>query len=168
MKKLNKLEEKLNIATDLISELSAVVEDIESDTLPELTEVSTESSPEDIKIFTIESLKSDFILVRNNVIKLINSGQRVLDAVSLVDVSDLKASQLQAISGLQSTLGNNLKMLISIYKEIADIETSRNKKSSKFDNSTPAAVNMGTNITNNNVIFGGSSSELLDLIKQNN
>ncbi len=168
MKSLNKLEEKFNIANNLVEELSSVVEDLEFDNLPDLVSSPNEITlPQDtpVEVFSLDTLKSDFMLVRNNIIKLINTGQRILDAASVVDVSDLKASQLQALSDLQSTLGNNLKMLISTYKEIADIETSRNKAGIKTQEGI-SNVNTGT-ITNNNIVFSGSSDELLNLIKQN-
>ena len=111
----------------------------------------------------MDSLKQDFLLVRNNIIKLINTGQRILDAVSVLDVSDIKASQLQAIAQLQTALGQNIRSLVATYKEIAEIEKLRIRET-KVE-ATPN-INTGT-VTTNNIVFSGDSSQLLDLIKQN-
>jgi len=161
MNKLQNLEKKFNVANDLMEELTEVANEFEKDLIPVQSNLPVEVDEE--KVFSIETLKSDFLLVRNNIVKLINTGQRILDQASILDISDLKASQLQALSDLQSTLGNNLKMLISIYKEISEIEKLRVPTTKQ---EIPSQINTGS-ITNNNIVFSGSSEELLTLIKQN-
>ena len=129
-KKLENLERKLNIATDLIKEFEV------DENLPmEISETPVPMVIDEINndVFELNNLKSDFMLIRQNVLKLISTGQRFMESVSIVDPSDLKASQIQAISGMHETLGNNLKLLIDLYKQIADIETLRNKRSSKLN-----------------------------------
>lgn len=154
--KLARLEKKFNVATELIQELTDDVE-----TLPVVVDEKEEKSED---VFSMSTLKTDFLLVRNNVLKLVNTGQRVLDTASLIDVSDLQANQLKALSDMQVAIGGNLKLLISIYKEIAEIEKMRIKEVSKTE--TTQNVNNG-NVTNNQIMFSGSSNELLDLIKDN-
>ena len=119
-------------------------------------------------VFELNNLKSDFMLIRQNVLKLISTGQRFMESVSIVDPSDLKASQIQAISGMHETLGNNLKLLIDLYKQIADIETLRNKRGGKLNTETNQSISTGNTITNHNqIVFAGTSDDLLKLIKDN-
>lgn len=161
------LEKKLNIATNLIDELEIEECDI---SLPSLTDsdtkyemVAADKNPNEV--FSIDTLKSDFIMIRQNVMKLIATGQRVCDSASIVDVSDMKPSTLQAIAMLHQTLGSNIKLMVDIYKQIADIEKTRDKVRPK-DEQPSSVTNSGT-IVNNNIVFQGDTSELLDIIKQN-
>lgn len=163
--KLERLERKLNIATDLIKEFEV------DENLPmEISEAPVPMVAEEINndVFELNNLKSDFMLIRQNVLKLISTGQRFMESVSIVDPSDLKASQIQAISGMHETLGNNLKLLIDLYKQIADIETLRNKRSSKLNTEANQSISTGNTITNHNqIVFAGTSDDLLRLIKDN-
>jgi hypothetical protein len=164
-KKLKNLEKKFDLAESLVEELECIVADIETDTptpaVIEATPVAVIEEPE--SILSMSSLKQDFALVRTNVIKLVHTGQRILDSTSVLDISDLKASHLEALATLQSTLGSNLKLLMDIYKDIAAIEKSRAKAIPPSEQNAPAAINNGT-VNNNNIVFSGSSSELLSLI----
>lgn len=157
---LDILEQKLNIANELIDEL-----DLDMPT--ELIEVvKYETVPVDnrFEVFTLESLKSDFVAIRQHIMKLILSGQRILETASLMDVSDLKAPQIMALSSLQKTLGDNSKLLIDIYRQIGEIEKLRSKERPPEPNGS--IVNSGT-VVNNQILFNGDTSQLLDFIKQN-
>ena len=69
---------------------------------------------------------------------------------------------------MHETLGNNLKLLIDLYKQIADIETLRNKRSSKLNTEANQSISTGNTITNHNqIVFAGTSDDLLRLIKDN-
>ncbi len=167
--KLEKIEKKLNIANDIINELE-ISDDFQRE-VPENLPIEIKTNIPEVydtntDIFDLESLKSDFMLIRQNVLKLIATGQRFMETVSVVDPADLKASQIQAISGMHETLGNNLKLLIDLYKQIADIEVLRNKQT-KFTSEANQSISTGNNITNNQIVFAGSSDELLKLIKEN-
>ena len=164
MNKFEALEKKLGIASELIDELNIPEQDI---ILPELTTLPSTDiiEKEDFKVFELENLKSDFLLLRQNVLKLVNTGQRILDSASLIDIADMNPNMLKSLAEIQNSLGNNLNLLVNMYKSIAEIETSRNKHS-KNKQLEPTAINTGS-ITNNNIVFSGSSSALLDLIKQN-
>lgn len=164
-KKLENLERKLNIASDLIKEF-----EIDENLPMEIIETPVPIVVEEINndVFELNNLKSDFMLIRQNVLKLISTGQRFMESVSIVDPSDLKASQIQAISGMHETLGNNLKLLIDLYKQIADIETLRNKRGGKLNTETNQSISTGNTITNHNqIVFAGTSDDLLKLIKDN-
>lgn len=154
-KKFENLEKKFGMVTDVLEELE--IEVVEEHPLQVVTE-NTDN------IFSIDSLKQDFVMVRDNIIKLVTTGQRILDTASILDVSDMKASQLQALAEMQTTIGNNLKLLISIYKEITDIEKSRSKNEVP---NTSQVANVGVINNNNNIVFNGTNTELLDLIHQN-
>ena len=165
--KLENLEKKLNIANDLIDELN--IEEFEIMPLElmvlENSKENTSNSDEKFEVFTLDTLKSDFICIRQNVMKLITSGQRILDSTSLIDVSDLKASQLMAIATLLKTIGENSKTLIDIYKQIVEIEKLRVKEKVPEPTQT-AMINSGT-VVNNQILFNGDTSQLLEFIKDN-
>lgn len=168
------LERKLNIATELIDELNIEEYEIvapDYNTSTELVAVDTTNTElvtvDKQEVFTIEGLKQDFILIRQNVMKLITTGQRILDSASLLDVADMKAAQLNALSSLQETLGNNLKLLVNIYKEICEIEKMRLGVSGKVPDGSVQQLNTGTITNNNTIVFSGDTSQLLDIIKQN-
>jgi hypothetical protein len=162
--KLQQLEKRFNLAENLIEELSTTIDEISTTEIELASETDLQTlSPDEEKILSVTNLKQDFLLIRNNLIKLIHTGQRILDSASCIDISDMKASQLDALSNLQATLGNNMQMLISLYKDLAGIEKSRQKP-------VPKAVqeNSGTINTTNNVVFQGNSSDLLRLLNQQN
>jgi len=156
--KLQNLEEKFNLAEQLITQLDGVVEgmglELQQDFSPD------PNADPNTSIMDMNLLSQDFLLARNNIIKLIHSGQRILDSANLLDLSDLKATQLEALSNLQTTIGNNITKLLDCHKEIANIEKARQKPVGKKE---PTQV---ANTVNQN-LFVGSSSDLLKLINEN-
>lgn len=158
LKKLEKLEEKFNTATELIDELVLPVTEVLE---PEIIEPGTDVELRETSLFTMSQLKQDFEMIRRNTMKLINNGQQLLDRAQLLDISDMKASQLEALSSLQGTIGANLKMMMEIYKDLVDIENNTGKKQAKEQ---AVAVNNGTV---NNITFTGTNSDLLKLINEN-
>lgn len=164
------LEKKLNIANELMDELT--FDDVKVQ-LPEVIMPDNYSPIEAVKgeepkveLFNIESLKSDFLAIRNNVMKLINTGQRILESASVIDVSDMNPNLLNALSGMQATLGTNLKLMIALYKEIAEIERIRMKENKANGSSIAPSVNNGTVVTNN-IVYSGSTSDLLEILANN-
>lgn len=155
--RMKSLEEKFNLAETLVEELDDLIEDV-GESMETASDDNLPMVPEHAGLMNIEGLKQDFMLARNNIIKLITTGQRILDQASVLNVSDLKASQLEALATLQSTLGANLKLLLEIYKDIAAIEKSRG-------NPTPSNVNNGS-VTTNNIVYAGSSSDLLKILNE--
>jgi len=160
-KKLQQLEAKFGLAENLIEELSSTIEDITTTELSVIEENSvSECDKKDDEILNVTSLKQDFMLIRNNLIKLINTGQRILEGASVLDISDLKPSHLESLSNLQSVLGNNMKMLIELYQTINNIEKTRQK-------ALPKQEQNPTNINNtNNNLFVGNSADLLKLLNE--
>ena len=154
--KLENLEKKLGVASNIVQTLSTELELIE---IPEITDIAVVEE----EVFNLQSLKTDFGLIRSNILKLVNSGQRTLDTASIIDVSDMKASTIQALATLQIAIGGNLNMLMNCYKTITEIEKLRIKEK-KMD--ATSNVNMGT-VVNNQILFSGDTNKLLDLIRTN-
>lgn len=164
-KKFENLERKLNIATELVNEMTIDVESIELVPVEVVNgEVATQED-KPVELFTMDTLKTDFMLIRNNIMKLVADGQRILSTASVIDVSDLKASTIQALAGLQQAIGQNLKLMVDSYKIIVEIEKLRQKES-KFSQVPQGAgsVNMGVV---NNIVFSGSTNDLLSIIHDN-
>ena len=162
---LENLETKFGMAKSLVDDLSELVEEFTSNDLIVLpNEQNLPTTIDDSPMINIGFLKQDFQLVRQNIIKLVNSGQRILDEACELDLSDMKPSTLSALSELQSTIGNNLKLLIDMYKTMTDIEKNVKPTKGNINESSSGIVNN----TQNNVIFAGSSSALLELIPNQN
>lgn len=163
--KMQRLEDKFGMAKTLVEDLSEAIDDLGTSTnLPDVTGTPTTDVvvvPPEESILSMDTLKSDFMMVRNNIMALVTSGQQILSQASVLDVADLKPSHLEALANLQRTLGDNLQLMINIYKDLAAIEKSRIKPVSKVE--APSQVNTGT-INNTNVLFTGSSAELMELI----
>jgi hypothetical protein len=150
------------MAESLVEELGEAITDLDlTDTIPALGGTTDVAVIPEESILSMETLKQDFMLVRNNILILVNTGQKILSQASVLDVSDLKPSHLEALANLQNTIGSNLQLMINIYKDLAAIEKSRVRAIPKQD--AIAQVNTGT-INNTNVLFTGSSSDLMDLI----
>ena len=172
--KLTNLEKKFGMAiqevdkvTDLVTEIIGPLDNlpavsVDGEVVPAETELGTLTPIVDEPIFELDQLKLDFQMVRSNLMKLVNTGQRMLESAGTLDLGDMKASQLEALSGLQNTIANNLKLMMEIYKDMAAIEKAR--RSMAPPPVAQGAVNLGT-VNNTNVVFSGSTSELLELIK---
>jgi hypothetical protein len=160
--RLARLESKFNLASSLVDDLDDAISDLDvEENLPAIgTPVDGEVAT-DISIMDMSSLRQDFTIVRTNVLKLVNTGQKILDQISEdFDVSDCKPSHIEALSTLQSTIGNNLKLMMDIYRDIAAIEKSRYRPPTKQE-VVSSNVNTGQI---NNIMFAGSSSDLMALI----
>jgi hypothetical protein len=156
--RLQSLEKKFSLAETLVEELDSCIQEFELDT--DYTP-STEVIDADKSILDMGMLKQDFGMIRSNIVKLVATGQRILESASELDIGDLKASQLDALSNLQATIGSNLQLMMNIYESIAKIEKSRQKPTPKSTPEQLTAIN--GNVVNNNIAFSGSSSELLQL-----
>ena len=157
------METKFNLAQTLVEDLSELVDDFSTDEfIPieyESGEVACVTSPD--SILDLSQLKMDFQIVRQNIMKVVAAGNRILDGVSVLDLDDLKPSHLMALAQLQTALGSNISLLLNSYKDIAAIEKSRVVAKPK-PNEVP---NVSGNLTQNNItVYGGSTAELLSII----
>lgn len=163
-----KLEENLGMATSLIEELKE--ENLES-LLPSSTnsfmdikaigETLPAALPVDEEIFNTGMLKQDFLMVRQNIMSLISKGQRMLDSAGDLDATEMKASQIEAISSLSNAVSANLKLLLDSYEQITKIEKN---KINKFIGDPVQNINTGQ-VTTNNIVFSGSPNDLLKILK---
>lgn len=170
--KLVNLEKKLGLdpglessSTSLMEELG--VDDISVDPTGELVPQDSTSQPAvQDSIISVDSLQRDFEMAKSNVKTVMAAGQRILVAAGTLDLADLKASQLDALSNLQNTVVNSTKTLLELYKDVAAIEKSRQAGQSKLNQPGEAAmINTGT-VTNNNIVLAGTTKDVLDILKK--
>lgn len=152
----NKIMDTLKIKT-VLDDSILEVKKIENKIQDEIKKIEDEQK--EIRIIDLERLKSDFEVVRKTLYSLINHGNNILQQIEIIDIGDLKASTIQAISNLHSTIGRNLEILISIYQKIIDIE----KSYQNLENKNYKEEN--EKIINNTVIFQGTTKELIEIIK---
>jgi hypothetical protein len=165
-KKLKRLEKTFDLAAQTLAELpeqeggELVVAEVCDVGECELAVVDTDSqtTPEDV--FTLNSLKQDFTIVRQTLLKLINTGQTILTQVQLMDVGDMHPKHLEALAGLQNSVGSNLKLLIDIYEKIAKIEKMKGKGGPPEPDDVPEG---GVKI-DKAIVFTGSTKELLGMM----
>jgi len=129
--KLNtkKLEKLLNIAENTIKQTEETLKEIDeiipsNENLPQQQEeqMNENSDITHKEIFSLQQLKKDFELVRRNLISLVEAGQKLIQKIDVLNFTDLKASQIEALSNLQNVIGNNLKLVIDLYKQILELE----------------------------------------------
>ena len=170
--KLRNLEKKFGAAQtaveqidDLVAELGINEIDVEPQgaLVPVPDNLPAVPSDELIELFSTQQLMGDFVMVRSNLIKLINTGQNILASCQILDLSDLKASQLEALSNLQRTIADNTRALLEIYKDMAAIEKARNAGKAKTVE-VPAGNVMTGPVSQTNIVFQGNTADLMKLI----
>ena len=157
-----KLEEKFDMAKATVEEAVETIEELGGDLIEQEIEVIAVGAEE---VFTVGLLKQDFMMVRKNLVALIAKGQRLLNTSSEMNATELKASQVEALSELQNSISANLKLLIDIYKQVADIEKAKRSNLIEARDRGVVPVNLG-NVTTNNIVFTGTPSELLGILKR--
>lgn len=171
--KFDKLRKKFNMAEEAVEEMTEDLEELEIDTLGEpgqhLPAEPVEAGQLHLQpVFTIEALKQDFLMVRQNVLSVITKGQNILDQVGILEIGDMKGSQLMALATLQKTLGENVKLLMDIYKDIVAIEKDKAEMEQMRNSMTPSypAMNVKGDV-HQQIVVAGSTSDLLAAIKRN-
>ncbi len=124
----------------------------------ELAEVADES---DVKLFEMTELRNDFLLSRSNLQTLLMRCQSLMDQVPQLNLSELKGTHIEAISSLSSSITNQISLMVSTYKVLAEIENLRSPK-------TTTTINAGKTEIQNQAVFVGSNAELLKLLRENN
>lgn len=168
--KLKRLEKKFKLAEEAVKEFeeeeitfTPIVEKKEI-VNSETGEIMIPETEEDIeKVFKLEELKKDFLIIRQTLLSTILFGQEMLNKCSKLEVTDMKSAQLDSLCNLQNTVGNNLKLMISIYKEISSIEQERSRDKLMGNGTTNPAMSINQG-TVNNVYFTGTTEELLELL----
>ncbi len=113
-----KLQEKLDIAKDVLQKTSEIVL---------LKEDKLIAYDDEEVVLNIKDLRDDFIKARKTLQNIIEKGEDLLNKIEILDIEDLKASQIQAIASLQSAIGSNTKLLLDIYKQRQEIEKNNHK-----------------------------------------
>jgi len=176
--KLKALHEKFNMAEESINKMSEVIEVLDDDLSSlEVTEIQEpgEHLPADLdsfeEVFTLDLLKQDFMAMRTNILAVINRGQGILEDTGNLDIGDMKASQLEALSSLQRSTGENIKLLMGIYKDIIAVEKDKyvllrglNQENLGANPQSPINVAEGGSLTQN-VIVAGSTHDILRLME---
>lgn len=176
-KKLESLRKKFDMAEESINQMTAVVEDIDdSNELNALAEVEISEPGKNLpaisefeEVFTLDLLKSDFTLMRSNLLSLITRGQQILEDTGAIDIVDMKASQLSALAELQLATGANIKLLIEIYKSIIGIEKEKYVLIRGLNQENLGSENANQIISNttNNIVVGSTHDILQALEKAN-
>jgi len=168
--KLKALHEKFNMAEESVNKMTEVIETLDDD-LTDLEVVETgepgQNLPADLdtfeEVFTLSLLKQDFMSMRSNILKVVNRGQTILNDTDQLDIGDMKASQLEALANLQRSTGENIKLLMGIYKDIIAVEKDKyvllrglNQENLGSTESGNLQVGAGSNVTQNVIIAGGT------------
>jgi hypothetical protein len=165
-KKLKMLEKKFSMAQEVLEELPNVDSDLVVAEVVDVGEaqldvINADNQTVTDDIFSLQSLKADFVLVRQNLLKLINTGQTILTQVQFMDVGDMHPQHLSALATLQTTVGQNLKLLIELYEKIIRIENM--KKGKKIDGEE-TGEGKGSLKIDKAIVFTGSTKELLAMM----
>jgi len=171
--KLKQLEEKFNMAEEAVNQMTEVVDALEvvDDDLSDLALTETKEPGAHLpdlnnfeEVFTLDLLKKDFLHMRTSILALITRGQSILDDTGQLDIGDMKASQLEALANLQKSTGENIKLLMGIYKDIIAVEKDKYVILRGLDQETLGAgtqqgqinVGNGGNVTQNVIVAGGT------------
>ncbi len=143
--KLQKISDAFDVANETLSEITVDVEN--SEIMPDDGEIDKFTS----EMFSASQLKADFMLVRNNLIQLINVGQTLLKSAQFLDLDELPATKMEALASLQRAASDNLKTLITIYKDMREIEVGKGSNVRKTE-------------TKNTSVFIGTNQKLLEAL----
>lgn len=165
--KLENLEKKFNMAQSLVEDLSSLVDDMPLDNFVPMNLDDEENLPAfnpNESMMDMRQLKMDFQIARQNIMKVVACGNRIMEEVSEIDLSDLKGSHIQALAQLQTALGANIKLILEFYKDLAAIEKLRQPPVQK--NVPKDVPNIAGDVSQTNInVFGGSTAELLSIIQ---
>lgn len=163
--RLKKVEEILNVSNDTIDEIE--LSDEQSFDLQEREQYDIldpdDNFDEDItSIVELRDLKKTFVMVKRNLQKLVVQGQTLMSQTIGVNIMELKASEIDAISKLSAVVSDQLKMMITIYQDIIKIE-----KDIRILNSDSPIVPEGTTLKQTNVTINTTTASLIKQITDN-
>lgn len=155
-KKIAKLEKIFDAAETAIQEISV---DDEGNQIYELAPEGWERTEiEEVKdgnVFDLTELKKDFILAKRNLYTLIRKGQMLMNGIDELDLEEMTGTKIMAIAQLSTSVSGQLKMLVEIYKDIADIEKTRRPE---IPGVVAGAVQGDLN---QSIVFAGDTAELM-------
>lgn len=155
-KKLKKVEKLLNVSQDAIDEMQIIQPSpCEIDTMDD----SYNLDDSQMEVFEINELRKTFILVKQNLTSMVNSGQNLYNQIDGLLLDDLKASEISAIAQLGDSIARQLKTMVEVYKDISDIEQSRRTN-------IPKNLPPGSTVNTQNIVFQGSTKDMLEQISK--
>lgn len=163
-KRLKKVEAIFDAAQEVVKSVTFNEETKTTDiTLhPDGYEIDDVGEIEDGKVFDLMELKKDFISIKRNLQKLIRQGQNMMESVGFMDLEEMPAARIEAISKLSNVISLQLKMIVEVYKDITEIEKTRAPVSA-LPGIIPGAVHGDFN---QQIIFAGDSASLLKHLKE--
>ena len=122
-KTLKRVEELLNMSDQTIqdcelSDENEIVLSTDEHALEEKENHDLALTDDSINVFELTELKSTFLMVKQNLRRLVNHGQMLMDQTSGLSIDDMKASEISAIADLSNVVATQLKMLVETYKDI--------------------------------------------------
>lgn len=190
-KRLKKVEELFDVAQDVLETCQIPTEENPKSDVPEESEnpsveiveagesreVSEYSNPEIHlpRIFNLEEVRYDFVSARRNLYKLIKHCQDLMDGVPSLDIVDMKASQIEAVSLLANSINNQIQTVMRLYKDMAEIEQMRMPPELKFLekrlSGSPGRPSNNkddsSSSESNDAVYVGDSKSLMDIIEEN-
>lgn len=137
-----------------------------------LAEVDQSQDESDQEAFEIRNdAQEDFAVARDNLKRLLDSGEDLLDSAIRIAESTEDPKAISAANSILQGLANINKSLMDISQKRQDIVNKSRLKdmiSAELDRNNKGVGEVNTNIQNvtNNVQFVGTSTELMELIKQ--
>lgn len=164
--KLDKISQSFGIAESTAISLSEKVETLSANipTVPNISHVDTTSYDivdidELQEILHFNNLKSDFNLVRNTVTELIQNSTLILNNIntSILLGEEFNPELLQSFSALGGLLNNSMKMLMSNYTDLLNIEAKIKDRNKPVDKPNNKPMIGG----GNNIIIATNTADLI-------
>ena len=129
--------------------------------LPSSYEAIGDKEDEKERVFYIDDLKKDFLIAKRNLKALIVKGQTLLTGVNALNLEEISGSGMVGIAQLFNSVTTQVGMLVTMYKDISEIEKNRKPDTKETMNNTTVQGNL-----TQNVVFSGSNAELLEIMKK--
>lgn len=160
-RKIAKIEKIFNAAETAVQEITIDEEGNQTyEMAPEGWERLEIEEVKDGNVFDLTDLKKDFILAKRNLYTLIRKGQMLMNGIDDLDLEEMTGTKIMAIAQLSTSVAGQLKMLVEMYKDIADIEKMRRPD-------IPGVIHGAVQgDLNQNIVFAGDTSELMKYLKR--
>jgi len=165
-KRLRKVEELFEVAGKVLEECTIQEEENENsvEIIPsdnhKLKKVENFNTEDEAlpRLFALEEVRTDFLIVKRNLLKLMNKCQTLMDGTTEMQIFNITASQIDAISQLSNSITLQIQTVLKLYKDLAEIEQLR---------IPPEQRKLKKNEEKNGVVYIGDTKSLLNIIKEN-
>jgi len=155
-----KISSALDIAQEEINSLIPIEE--QNSLVPAVIspEVIVQEAPKISK-----DVRDDYDFARTNLYNLLAQGNTLLDGIAgLANDSD-SARTYEVAGNLLKTLFEGTRELMTLQKDIRDVEKKSIGAGSE-NNSTPVNIEHANDVTNNTMVFEGSTLDMLDIMNE--